>query len=86
MNPVSYFPAVTEGFIPDSSADPGAPVWKMLTTLTATVVIMAGLLFALFWSVVHCRPESCKKYFQKKPLPQALVSAAVTYTNMEAQK
>ncbi|XP_030607854.1 interleukin-20 receptor subunit beta [Archocentrus centrarchus] len=55
-----------------SITGPGAPPWKTPTTLTATVIVTAGLLFALFWSIVHCRPESCKKYFQKDPLPQSL--------------
>uniref|UniRef100_A0A3Q1HK77 Fibronectin type-III domain-containing protein n=1 Tax=Acanthochromis polyacanthus TaxID=80966 RepID=A0A3Q1HK77_9TELE len=49
--------------------------WKRPTTVTVTVIVMAGLLFALFWSVVHCRPDACQTYFHKEPLPQSLVSA-----------
>lgn len=66
--------ALTEVLTPDSSADPDAPAWKTPTTLTVTVIIMAGLLFVLFWSIVHCRPETCKTHFHKEPLPQSLVS------------
>lgn len=66
---------LTEVLTPDSSADPDAPAWKTPTTLTVTVIIMAGLLFVLFWSIVHCRPETCKTHFHKEPLPQSLVSA-----------
>uniref|UniRef100_A0A3Q4HIR6 Fibronectin type-III domain-containing protein n=1 Tax=Neolamprologus brichardi TaxID=32507 RepID=A0A3Q4HIR6_NEOBR len=57
-------------------SDPDAPAWKTPTTLTVTVIITAGLLFVLFWSIVHCRPETCKTHFHKEPLPQSLVSAA----------
>uniref|UniRef100_UPI0037E70D27 interleukin-20 receptor subunit beta n=1 Tax=Semicossyphus pulcher TaxID=241346 RepID=UPI0037E70D27 len=46
--------------------------WKRPTTVTVTVIIMAGLLFAVFWSVVHCRPDACRAYFRKEPLPNAL--------------
>lgn len=46
--------------------------WKSPTTATATVIIMAGLLFAVFWFIAHCRPEACQKYFQKEPLPRPL--------------
>uniref|UniRef100_A0A3B4GME6 Fibronectin type-III domain-containing protein n=1 Tax=Pundamilia nyererei TaxID=303518 RepID=A0A3B4GME6_9CICH len=56
-------------------SDPDAPAWKTPTTLTVTVIITAGLLFVLFWSIVHCRPETCKTHFHKEPLPQSLVSA-----------
>ncbi|XP_054483602.1 cytokine receptor family member B16 [Anoplopoma fimbria] len=48
--------------------------WKTPTTVTVTVVIMAGLLFAVFWSVLHCRPHVCQKYFHKEPLPRSLES------------
>ncbi|XP_035797952.2 cytokine receptor family member B16 isoform X2 [Amphiprion ocellaris] len=52
----------------------GAAAWKRPTTVTVTVIVivMAGLLFALFWSVVHCRPDACQTYFHKEPLPQSL--------------
>ncbi|XP_073347827.1 interleukin-20 receptor subunit beta [Pagrus major] len=48
--------------------------WKRPTTVTVTVIIMAGLLFAVFWSVVHCRPNTCQTYFHKEPLPRPLQS------------
>ncbi|KAM6989470.1 interleukin-20 receptor subunit beta isoform 2-T2 [Tautogolabrus adspersus] len=48
--------------------------WKKPTTVTVTVIIMAGLLFAVFWSVVHCRADACQSYFHKDPLPQSLRS------------
>ncbi|KAM9349499.1 interleukin-20 receptor subunit beta [Symphorus nematophorus] len=54
-----------------SITDPD-PAWKRPTTVTVTVIIMAGLLFAVFWSVVHCRPDACQTYFHKEPLPPAL--------------
>lgn len=57
----------------DSPAGPDA-AWKRPTTVTVTVVITAGLLFAVFWSVVHCRPDACKTYLHKEPLPHSLVS------------
>ncbi|XP_051809152.1 cytokine receptor family member B16 [Acanthochromis polyacanthus] len=50
----------------------GSAAWKRPTTVTVTVIVMAGLLFALFWSVVHCRPDACQTYFHKEPLPQSL--------------
>ncbi|KAM8728139.1 interleukin-20 receptor subunit beta [Acanthopagrus schlegelii] len=46
--------------------------WKKPTTVTLTVITMAGLLFAVFWSVVHCRPDACQTYFKKEPLPRTL--------------
>ncbi|XP_018530476.1 cytokine receptor family member B16 isoform X2 [Lates calcarifer] len=46
--------------------------WKRPTTVTVTVIIMAGLLFAVFWSIIHCRPDTCQKYFHKETLPQSL--------------
>ncbi|XP_047223762.1 cytokine receptor family member B16 [Girardinichthys multiradiatus] len=55
-----------------SITGPGAPAWKEPTTVTLTVIIMLGLLIGLFWSIVHCRPGSCQKYFQKEPLPLSL--------------
>ncbi|XP_070774776.1 interleukin-20 receptor subunit beta [Enoplosus armatus] len=48
--------------------------WKRPTTVTVTVIVMAGLLFAVFWSVVHCSPDACKTYFHKEPLPHSLKS------------
>ncbi|XP_059201267.1 cytokine receptor family member B16 [Centropristis striata] len=50
----------------------GGAAWKKPTTVTLTVIITAGLLFAVFWSVVHCRPQVCQTYFQKEPLPHSL--------------
>ncbi|XP_044075698.1 cytokine receptor family member B16 [Siniperca chuatsi] len=46
--------------------------WKRPTTVTVTVLAMAGLLFAVFWSVLHCRLDACQVYFQKEPLPHSL--------------
>ncbi|XP_068582230.1 interleukin-20 receptor subunit beta [Cebidichthys violaceus] len=46
--------------------------WKRPTTVTVTVVVMAGLLFAVFWSAVHCRPHGCQTYLHKEPLPRSL--------------
>lgn len=46
--------------------------WKRPTTVSVTVVVMAGLLFVVFWSVVHCHAHACHKFFQKKPLPSVL--------------
>lgn len=51
---------------------PGAPPWKQPTAVTLTVIIMLGLLIGFFWLIVHCRPVSCVKYFQKEPLPLSL--------------
>ncbi|XP_015256127.1 PREDICTED: interleukin-20 receptor subunit beta-like isoform X2 [Cyprinodon variegatus] len=51
---------------------PGAPAWKEPTAVTVTVVIMLGLLIGFFWSIVHCYPDSCQKYFQKATLPHFL--------------
>ncbi|XP_071347612.1 interleukin-20 receptor subunit beta isoform X1 [Trachinotus anak] len=47
-------------------------VWKKPTTAAVTVIIMAALLFAVFWSVVHCRHDACQTYFHKEPLPRSL--------------
>ncbi|KAM4552435.1 interleukin-20 receptor subunit beta isoform 2-T2 [Odontesthes bonariensis] len=55
-----------------SITGPDAAAWKTPTTVTVTAVVMLGLLFALFWSIVHCRPDSCQSYFHKEPLPQSL--------------
>ncbi|KAI3374548.1 hypothetical protein L3Q82_021115 [Scortum barcoo] len=46
--------------------------WKRPTTVTVTIIITAGLLFAVFWSVVHCHPQACKTYFHKEQLPHVL--------------
>ncbi|XP_075954404.1 interleukin-20 receptor subunit beta [Anarhichas minor] len=46
--------------------------WKRTTTVTVTVVVMAALLFAVFWSAVHCRPHGCQTYLHKEPLPRSL--------------
>ncbi|KAK2896092.1 cytokine receptor family member B16 isoform X1 [Channa argus] len=46
--------------------------WKKTTTVTGTVIIMAGLLFAVFWSIAYCRPDQCQTYFRKQQLPQSL--------------
>ncbi|XP_040911746.1 cytokine receptor family member B16 isoform X2 [Toxotes jaculatrix] len=46
--------------------------WKKPTTVTVTVIIMAGVLFAVFWSIVHCHPDTCQTYFHKEPLPRSL--------------
>ncbi|XP_069026146.1 interleukin-20 receptor subunit beta [Embiotoca jacksoni] len=49
-----------------------AAAWKRPTTVTLTVVFTAGLLLALFWSIVHCRPDACRAYFHKEPMPRSL--------------
>uniref|UniRef100_A0A3P9MJS9 Fibronectin type-III domain-containing protein n=1 Tax=Oryzias latipes TaxID=8090 RepID=A0A3P9MJS9_ORYLA len=46
--------------------------WRTPTTVTVTLIIMLGLLFAVFWSVIHCRPGSCKNFLRKKSLPDSL--------------
>ncbi|XP_029309107.1 interleukin-20 receptor subunit beta [Cottoperca gobio] len=46
--------------------------WKKPTAVTVTVIAMAGFVFAVFWSVVHCRPDACQTYFHKEPLPPSL--------------
>ncbi|XP_028283209.1 interleukin-20 receptor subunit beta [Parambassis ranga] len=51
---------------------PDAATWRRPTTLTLTVVITAGLLFAVFWSVIHCRPDVCQTFFHKELLPGSL--------------
>ena len=57
----------------DCAAAPDA-AWKKPTTVTLTVITMAGLLFAMFWPIVHCHPDACQTYFHKEPLPPSLVS------------
>ncbi|XP_032366051.1 interleukin-20 receptor subunit beta [Etheostoma spectabile] len=54
-----------------SITGPGA-AWKKPTTVTGTVVMTAGLLFAVFWAAVHCPPHVCQSYFRKEPLPLSL--------------
>ncbi|KAK0137268.1 Interleukin-20 receptor subunit beta [Merluccius polli] len=51
--------------------DPEEP-WKKPTVAMVTVVVMAALLFAVFWSVGHCKAEGCHAHFQKEPLPLSL--------------
>ncbi|XP_026169573.1 interleukin-20 receptor subunit beta isoform X1 [Mastacembelus armatus] len=48
--------------------------WKQPTVVTVimTMVITAGLLFAVFCCVVHCRAHTCQTYFHKEPLPLSL--------------
>lgn len=48
--------------------------WRWPTAVTVTAVIMAGLLGAVFWSVVYCCPDAGPTYLQKEPLPRPLVS------------
>ncbi|KAM4604810.1 interleukin-20 receptor subunit beta [Polymixia lowei] len=54
-----------------SISGPG-PSWMKPTTVTVTVVGVAGFLFAVFWSVIHCNPDTCQVYFHKEPLPGSL--------------
>uniref|UniRef100_A0A3B3HK13 Cytokine receptor family member B16 n=1 Tax=Oryzias latipes TaxID=8090 RepID=A0A3B3HK13_ORYLA len=51
---------------------PEIAAWRTPTTVTVTLIIMLGLLFAVFWSVIHCRPGSCKNFLKKKSLPDSL--------------
>ncbi|TMS09877.1 Interleukin-20 receptor subunit beta [Larimichthys crocea] len=46
--------------------------WKKPTTVTVTVIFVAALLFSVFWSFIHCRPDACQTYFHKEPLPHSL--------------
>uniref|UniRef100_A0A8C5ALJ9 Fibronectin type-III domain-containing protein n=2 Tax=Gadus morhua TaxID=8049 RepID=A0A8C5ALJ9_GADMO len=46
--------------------------WKKPTAAMVTVVVMAALLFAVFWSVGRCKAEGCHAHFQKEPLPFSL--------------
>ncbi|KAM9459765.1 interleukin-20 receptor subunit beta isoform 3-T6 [Salvelinus alpinus] len=55
-----------------SITGPG-PTWLKPTTVTVIVVILAGLVFFLSWSVTHCSPEACYAYFRKEPQPTALL-------------
>lgn len=65
-------------------AGPGAPAWKKPTMVTLTVVAMLSLLVGLFWFIGHCRPYSCKKFFEKVPLPSSLVSVWIRASSSEA--
>ncbi|XP_061587377.1 cytokine receptor family member B16 [Cololabis saira] len=49
-----------------------AAAWKKPTTVTVTLVLVSGLLVAVFWTVVHCGPNSGHAHFHKEPLPQSL--------------
>lgn len=60
-------------FSPDVPAGPDA-AWRSTTAVAMTVVIMLTLLVAVSCSVVRCRPDACRSYFQKEPLPRSLVS------------
>ncbi|KAM3605164.1 uncharacterized protein V6R79_021606 [Siganus canaliculatus] len=46
--------------------------WRMPTTVVLTVAVVTGLLFAVFWAVVHCRLGGCQSFFQKEALPRSL--------------
>ncbi|XP_068457364.1 interleukin-20 receptor subunit beta [Clinocottus analis] len=46
--------------------------WKQPTAVTLTVVVMAMLLLAVFWSVLNCRPGACQDFFHKEPPPRSL--------------
>ncbi|XP_041805780.1 cytokine receptor family member B16 isoform X2 [Chelmon rostratus] len=46
--------------------------WRRPTTVTVTVLIAAALLYAVSWSVLHCRPHACPTYFHKEPMPHSL--------------
>ncbi|XP_078121251.1 interleukin-20 receptor subunit beta [Sander vitreus] len=48
--------------------------WTKPTTVTVTVIVTAGLLFAVFWSLLRCRPDVCQTYFRKEPLPHSLTA------------
>ncbi|RVE61291.1 hypothetical protein OJAV_G00169120 [Oryzias javanicus] len=51
---------------------PESAAWRTPTTVTLTVIIMLGLLFAVFWSVVHCHTGSCQNFFKKEEQPHAI--------------
>ncbi|XP_007542532.1 interleukin-20 receptor subunit beta [Poecilia formosa] len=69
-----------------SITGPGAPAWKQPTAVTVTVVVMLGLLIGLFWALVHCRPDSCQKYFQKEPLPSFLIGNVTVWIAIPQQR
>ncbi|XP_008401055.1 interleukin-20 receptor subunit beta [Poecilia reticulata] len=69
-----------------SVTGPGAPAWKQAAAVTVTVVVMLGLLIGLFWSLVHCRPDSCQKYFQKEPLPSFLIGNVTVWIAIPQQR
>lgn len=56
----------------DVPAGPDAG-WRSPTALTLTVIVTAGVLFAVLWSVIHCRRNGCQEFFHKEPLPNSLV-------------
>lgn len=73
---LSQSPKRTDGkhnFVPGVPSGPDA-AWRWPTTVTVTAVIMAGLLAAVFRSMVHCSPDAGRTYFHKEPLPRSLVS------------
>ncbi|XP_061835146.1 interleukin-20 receptor subunit beta isoform X1 [Nerophis lumbriciformis] len=48
--------------------------WKSTTTVVVTLVLMAGVLIATFWTVVHCRAHDIHQCYYKEPLPSSLRS------------
>ncbi|XP_061776668.1 cytokine receptor family member B16 isoform X2 [Nerophis ophidion] len=52
--------------------------WKSTTTVVVTLVLMAGVLLATFWTAVHCRAHGSHQCFDKEPLPSSLVSLMMT--------
>ncbi|KAK5860467.1 hypothetical protein PBY51_021942 [Eleginops maclovinus] len=54
-----------------SITGPDAP-WRKPTAVSLSVVFTAGFLLAVFWCVAHCRPDRCKTFFRKEPLPHTL--------------
>ncbi|XP_069367562.1 interleukin-20 receptor subunit beta isoform X2 [Paralichthys olivaceus] len=60
--------------------------WTSPTTVTVTVIVMAGLLVAVFWSIVHWRPNFCQTYFHKEPLPDSLRDVWDVHHRMSRQK
>ncbi|KAM7379838.1 hypothetical protein PAMP_005358 [Pampus punctatissimus] len=54
-----------------SIAGPDA-AWKMQISVTVSVFLVAGLLFTVFLSIIHCRPDACRTYFHKESLPRSL--------------
>lgn len=50
--------------------------WKIPTAVTVTVIIVAGLLFTMFWCTVHYSvrcTHACQTFFHKEPLPPSLI-------------
>ncbi|KAJ8011443.1 hypothetical protein DPEC_G00058270 [Dallia pectoralis] len=54
-----------------SITGPGT-TWIKPTTVTVIVLILAGLVLVLSWSLTTCNPESCRVYLRKEQLPSAL--------------